>query len=88
MCKKLEHHNFSCERSPNKNSCFFGVRLSSISEPCAIILDDKSTFEFILQSDIMIEFSMLQFFKIQLSPMLVYFPIRTAGPILQFLPII
>jgi len=31
---------------------------------------------------------MLQFLMVQLSPILTYFPILAAGPILQFLPII
>jgi len=52
------------------------------------MLDEKSILELILQSAIIIEFSTLQFCKIQLSPTLTYGPILTAGPILQFLPII
>ena len=43
--------------------------------------------EFILQSFIIIEFSMLHFSNIQLSPMLTYGPIFTVDSIIQLLPI-
>ena len=52
------------------------------------MLDVKSVFELILQSAIIMEFSTLQFCKIQLSPTLTYGPTLTEGPIFQFLPII
>jgi hypothetical protein len=46
----VKFYNFRWERSPRRNSCFFGVSLSSISEPCAIILDTKSNLEPIVQT--------------------------------------
>ena len=53
-----------------------------------MMLDDKSVLASILQSAMIIDSSILQFFKIQLSPTEMYGPNLTAGPILQFLPII
>ncbi len=53
-----------------------------------MILSWIDSLDFILQSSIIIEFSISQFCRIVLSPTLTYGPSLTAGPIVQFLPII